>query len=221
MGAYNCLKSLNDGDQATFWKNLKKTRLELVQAIGLTSLESTKSVYPALANLQFLGEIENAWMVRWGGEGNSIPGSGGTGESRAGSAMIQDLGFDIVTGGTQSLPPLGTSRHKRESILTDIHLKKIVGPDLNLPKSNKRIPTTKEMEELQHGWKERLSLMQNNFELIEPLLALGGVLLQILERPDYLPHQLRTLATLARKAGRFQIASNSLYQVRSPSLNME
>jgi hypothetical protein len=48
-----------------FWKNLRKTRLELVRAIGVTSLESTKSVYPALAKLQFLGEIEHAWNLRW------------------------------------------------------------------------------------------------------------------------------------------------------------
>jgi len=84
---------------------------------------------------------------------------------------------------------------------------------VGLKQSHKRIPPTKDMVELQHGWKERLSLMQNNFELIEPLLALGGVLLKILERTDYLPDQLRTFATLARKAGCFQIASNALYQV--------
>jgi hypothetical protein len=65
MGAYHCLRSLHDGDQAVFWKNLRKTRLELVRAIGVTSLESTKSVYPALAKLQFLGEIEHAWNLRW------------------------------------------------------------------------------------------------------------------------------------------------------------
>ena len=110
MCAYNCLKSVNDGDQATFWKNLKKSRLELVQAIGITSLESTKSVYPALAKLQFLGEIENAWHLRWGspsnrGEDGKTPGSVG------GDVDMKDLGFDIVTGGTQSLPPLSAYYH--------------------------------------------------------------------------------------------------------------
>lgn len=87
-----------------------------------------------------------------------------------------------------------------------------MGADVTI-KSNKRVPASKDMEELQSGWKERLSLMQNNFELIEPLMALSAVLLQILERTDYLPDQLRKFATLARKAGCFQIASNALYQV--------
>lgn len=55
--------------------------------------------------------------------------------------------------------------------------------------------------------------MQNNFELFEPVLALRGVLLQIMGRREYLPQHLLTVTRLASKAGRFQIASNSIYQV--------
>jgi hypothetical protein len=69
------------------------------------------------------------------------------------------------------------------------------------------------MDNLLSGWRERLSLMENNFELIEPLLSLGTTLLKILEKEDYLPAQLSTFAQLARKAKCFQIASNCIHQV--------
>lgn len=70
-----------------------------------------------------------------------------------------------------------------------------------------------EMDNLISGWRERLSLMQNNFELIEPLLSLETVLLKILAKEEYLPAQLLSFAQLARKADCFQIASNCLHQV--------
>lgn len=77
----------------------------------------------------------------------------------------------------------------------------------------KRTPSATEMNSLISGWHERLSLMQNNFELIEPLLSLGTVLLKILGKEEYLPAQLLTFAQLARKAECFQIAANCLHRV--------
>jgi hypothetical protein len=73
------------------------------------------------------------------------------------------------------------------------------------------------MDSLISGWRERLSLMENNFELIEPLLSLGTTLLKILEKEEYLPAQLSTFAQLARKAECFQIASNCIHQLKHVS----
>lgn len=56
--------------------------------------------------------------------------------------------------------------------------------------------------------------MQNNFELFEPIVALRGVLLNILGTKEYVPQHLLTVMKLARKAFRFQVASNALYQLK-------
>ncbi len=84
---------------------------------------------------------------------------------------------------------------------------------------------------------DRLFLMQNNFDLFEPIHSLRGVLLNLLkEGKSNLPnnnnnnnnHQYNSSASssefqirhllsevnLARKARRFQIASNAIHQVR-------
>lgn len=122
-GAYNCLRALNDGDQLVFWKTIKKTRLELAQDIGLTSLESTKSVYPALAKLQFLGEIENAWHLRWGEGGSGGRGGKGGGGGDVNSMILDDEsvmvrmgGVDMrAAGGTQAVLPSSLSLNGMEN----------------------------------------------------------------------------------------------------------
>lgn len=154
MGAYVTLRALHEGDERTFWSTLRQARLEQVKNIGLISIESTKSVSPALVKLQFFNEIEGAWKLRW------------------------------------------KSSTQKASI-----------------------PGKQQVEQLQHQWKERSFLMENNFELFEPILALRGVLLRTLERAEHLPQHYLTLSKLARKANRFQIASNAIYQIKQTTTN--
>ena len=45
--------------------------MELVNDIGLTSIESTKSIYPALTKLQFFNEIETVCKLLWKNKTNS------------------------------------------------------------------------------------------------------------------------------------------------------
>lgn len=80
--------------------------------------------------------------------------------------------------------------------------------------SAKRLISSHEIYSLQQSWKERLFLIKNDFDLFEPLLASRGVLLQILEQSQEVPSHLLSFAKLARKAKRFQIASNSIYQFK-------
>lgn len=58
-------RALQDGNETDFKNMVKKARLELVNTIGLLSIESTKSLYPAIVGLQFFGDIENVWSLRW------------------------------------------------------------------------------------------------------------------------------------------------------------
>ena len=121
MSAYLTLRSLHHGDEALFKNTLKQARIDVVKNIGLLSIESTKSVYPALVKLQFFNEIENAW---------------------------------------------GQQKSTLEN--TDV----------------------------------------NNFELFEPVLALRGVLLQILEKKQQLPQHLLSVTRLARKVKMWGVEGN-------------
>jgi hypothetical protein len=79
--------------------------------------------------------------------------------------------------------------------------------------SVKILPSDLQIEELQAQWQEREFLMKDNFELFEPIIAMRGVLLKILEKNQFLPSQLMVLTKLARMARSFQIASNAIYKV--------
>jgi hypothetical protein len=125
MSAYLSLRSLHHGDEGSFMNTLKQARIDVVKNIGLLSIESTKSVYPALVKLQFFNEIDNAW---------------------------------------------------KEKVI-------------------KKGKTSQETQDLYEG----NALLKNNFELFEPVLALRGVLLQILEKSQHLPSHLLSVTRLARK----------------------
>lgn len=56
--------------------------------------------------------------------------------------------------------------------------------------------------------------MKNNYDLFEPILALRRVLLQIANLSSYLPSHLLDISRLARKAGRFQIAANAIFELK-------
>lgn len=47
-----------------FQDNMKGIRLELVNDLRLTSVESTKNVYPVLCKLHFFQEIESCYALR-------------------------------------------------------------------------------------------------------------------------------------------------------------
>ncbi|KAL6075751.1 non-specific serine/threonine protein kinase [Balamuthia mandrillaris] len=216
MGAYNCLKALNDGDRTAFWKNLKKTRLELVKTIGSTSLESTKSVYPVLAKLQFLSEIENAWFLRW----QPDAGIQLTQQPVSPSGIAELSQLEHTDGGSA----ISTFRLGPQMFSPSIPADGAVVPSGGLHKvldhrssgglPQRTVPSVSQIQSLTDGWKERLSLMHNSFDLIEPLLTLGGVLLKILEREEYLPKHFIAFAALARSSNCFQVASNAIYQLK-------
>src|SRR5688572_26654389 len=110
-----------------------------MRELGQTSLESTKSVPPALLKLHCFGEIEAAWHVHEGKD----------------KTVFDSQGRSVDRG----LLELG------------------------------------------------------NFGLAEPLMALRGVLSVLLGQNDHISPQLCTLARAARKAKRYQIASNAIYQL--------
>jgi len=87
------------------------------------------------------------------------------------------------------------------------------------------IPTDEEMNYLEKQWKHSVLQLgahtQNSFEVIEPLLALRGVLLTIFQRQDRMQYHLIDLARKARQSGRFQIATNAIYQLKSNANLME
>jgi ataxia telangiectasia mutated family protein len=62
--AYLALRSLHNNDDLLLQSTLKQARLDIVRNIGSISIESTKSVYPALVKLQFLSEIEEYWKAK-------------------------------------------------------------------------------------------------------------------------------------------------------------
>jgi hypothetical protein len=64
---------------------------------------------------------------------------------------------------------------------------------------------------------ENSLLMKNNFDLFEPILALRGVLHQLSDKKELLPAHLLSVSRLARKAGRFQLAANAVYQLKQVS----
>lgn len=69
---YRSLKSIHDGEISNFNKSIKRIRLNIIRSLQFTSLENTKSVYPVLSQLRFIGEIEKIWQSKNSSDFSSI-----------------------------------------------------------------------------------------------------------------------------------------------------
>ncbi|GBG59962.1 hypothetical protein CBR_g292 [Chara braunii] len=75
-------------------------------------------------------------------------------------------------------------------------------------------PSDSEMDLLELAWKERLDQMQGHYDLLEPLIALRGVLLRSLDREDRFLSHLQEAARIARKAGRLNHGANAVHEMK-------
>jgi hypothetical protein len=65
MSQLTCCVALKEGDHSVLQDTIRNIRLELVNDLRLTSVESTKNIYPALSKLHFFQEIESTYGLRY------------------------------------------------------------------------------------------------------------------------------------------------------------
>jgi hypothetical protein len=188
QSALVALRSLVGGDAPTLQRALQTSRAALLDDLARSSIETAQSVYPVMARLQFLDDVQHAWSQLW-----SSP------LSRTPSDPLQLAASMSASGSLAGTLDMSMS---------------VVEPKR---KSVRRQPSEQEAVALLGRWTNcaMLTASGSHFEDIEPNLALRKILLSLIEKPHIEQEFARQYARAARKARRYEIASSVLHSLEN------